>query len=54
VGKKIRDAELAKLPYMLVIGDRELEGGTASVRHHDRGDLGPIPSASLAELIAGE
>ena len=54
VGKKIRDAELAKLPYMLVIGDRELEAGTVSVRHHDRGDLGPIPSASLAELIAGE
>jgi threonyl-tRNA synthetase len=54
VGRKIRDAELAKLPYMLVIGDRELEAGTVAVRHHDRGDLGPIPPAELPELIAGE
>ena len=42
VGKKIRDAEVAKHPYMLVVGDRELEAGTASVRSHDDGDLGAI------------
>ncbi len=37
---KIRDAQLAKVPYMLVIGDREAEAGTVSVRHRQRGDLG--------------
>ena len=40
---KIRDAQLAKVPYMLVIGDREAEGGTVSVRHRHRGDLGVQP-----------
>jgi threonyl-tRNA synthetase len=49
VGKKIRDAELARAPYMLVVGDRELEAGTASVRHHGEGDLG---ATSLDELVA--
>jgi threonyl-tRNA synthetase len=37
---KIREAQLAKVPYMLVIGDREAEAGTVSVRHRHRGDLG--------------
>jgi threonyl-tRNA synthetase len=54
VGKKIRDAELAKLPYMLVLGDRELEAGTVSVRAHDAGDLGELDVAALAERIAEE
>ena len=40
VGKKIRDAELAKAPYMLVVGDREAEAGTVAVRSHEDGDLG--------------
>lgn len=37
---KIREAQLAKIPYMLVIGDREAEAGTVSVRHRHRGNLG--------------
>ena len=37
VGKKIRDAELARAPYMLVVGDREQEAGTVAVRSHERG-----------------
>ncbi len=37
---KIREAQLAKIPYMLVIGDREAEAGTVSVRHRHRGDIG--------------
>jgi threonyl-tRNA synthetase len=53
VGKKIRDAELAKAPYMLVVGDRELEDGTVSVRHHGEGDLGAIPIAELLERLSG-
>jgi threonyl-tRNA synthetase len=51
VGRKIRDAELAKIPYMLVVGDREQDEGTISVRHHDRGERGAMPPSRLAELI---
>jgi threonyl-tRNA synthetase len=51
VGRKIRDAELAKVPYMLVIGDRELEAGGASVRSHADGDLGVIDAAAFAARI---
>src|SRR5690349_6953344 len=47
IGRKIREAELHKIPYMLVVGDREAEGGTVSLRRHKEGDLG---SASLADM----
>ena len=40
IGRKIRDAELAKMPYMLVVGDREAEAGAAALRRHREGDLG--------------
>ncbi len=53
VGKKIRDAELAKVPYMLVFGDREAEDGVASVRSHADGDLGKLSAAALAARIGG-
>jgi len=46
---KIRDAQLQKIPYMLVVGAKEAEAGTVSVRHRSKGDLGPKP---LAEVIA--
>jgi threonyl-tRNA synthetase len=49
VGRKIRDAELRKLPYMLVIGDREAEGASVAVREHGRGDVGSVP---VAEFVA--
>jgi threonyl-tRNA synthetase len=52
VGRKIRDAELAKVPYMLVVGDREAESGAASVRSHADGDLGEMSPADLATRIA--
>ena len=51
VGKKIHDAEVAKYPYMLVVGDREQEAGAASVRSHDEGDLGQMSVADLAARI---
>ena len=54
VGRKIRDAELAKAPYMLVVGDKELESGTVSVRHHDEGDLGPVSVDDLAGRLERE
>ena len=40
VGKKIRDAELRKVPYMLVVGDKEAEAGEVAVRRHTEGDIG--------------
>ncbi len=46
---KIRDAQLQKVPYMLVIGGKEAEAGTVSVRHRSKGDLGPRP---LEQFIA--
>jgi threonyl-tRNA synthetase len=46
---KIRDAQLEKIPYMLVVGGKEAEAGTVSVRHRSKGDLGPRP---LAQFIA--
>jgi threonyl-tRNA synthetase len=49
VNLKIREAQLQKIPYMLVVGDREAESGQVSVRHRKHGDLGDKP---LAEFIA--
>ncbi len=49
IGKKIREATLEKIPYMLVLGDREVEDGTVSVRERTDGDLG---SSSVAEFTA--
>jgi threonyl-tRNA synthetase len=43
VGRKIRDAELRKIPYMLVVGDREQESEQVAVREHRHGDLGTMP-----------
>jgi threonyl-tRNA synthetase len=51
VGKKVRDAEGAKVPYMLVVGDRELEAGKVSVRSHGEGELGAMSVEELAERI---
>jgi threonyl-tRNA synthetase len=49
VGRKIREAELQKIPYMLVVGDREAEDGTVSVRRHREGDEGSMPVEQLAQ-----
>ena len=51
VNAKIRDAQLQKIPYMLVLGDREAAAGTVSVRHRHQGDLGVQPlEGFLAQL----
>ena len=53
VGKRIRDGQLQKVPYLLVVGDREVEAGTVSVR--ERGEeKGSQPSAEVAAAIAAE
>ncbi len=51
---KIREAQLAKVPYMLVIGDREAEARTVSVRHRHRGDLGVQSLDGFLETLATE
>jgi threonyl-tRNA synthetase len=50
-GKKIRDAELMKIPYMLVVGEREENDGSVSVRKHGEGDIGPRKLEEFAKLI---
>lgn len=54
VGRKIRDAELQKIPYMLVVGDREAEEGTVAVRRHGEGDEGTVALSEFVERLAGE
>ncbi len=54
VGRKFRDAELRKVPYMLVVGDREAESGTVAVREHRKGDTGTVGVAEFAARIADE
>ena len=49
IGRKIRDAEMAKTPYLLVVGEKEAEAGAVGVRRHSEGDLGAM---SVAEFIA--
>jgi threonyl-tRNA synthetase len=54
IGRKIRDAELAKVPYMLVVGDREAESGAAALRRHREGDLGTVALEEIAARLTGE
>jgi len=51
---KIRDAQLQKIPYMLVLGPKEAEAGTVSVRHRSKGDLGTRPLADLVDALKQE
>ncbi len=50
-GKKIRDAEISKIPYMLIVGENEEKEETVSVRKHGEGDLGVMKIDAFAELI---
>ena len=51
VGRKIRDAELSRYPFMLVVGDREEAAGALAVRSHGEGELGAMPVAEFADLV---
>jgi threonyl-tRNA synthetase len=51
VGRKIRDAELRRCPFMLVVGDREQEAGTVAVRSHEQGELGAMAAADFAAHV---
>ncbi|HEY2320975.1 MAG TPA: threonine--tRNA ligase, partial [Solirubrobacteraceae bacterium] len=54
VGRKIRDAELRKIPFMLVVGDREAEQDEVSVREHRGGDTGAVSVQAFAERVLQE
>ncbi|KKU51300.1 MAG: Threonine-tRNA ligase [Parcubacteria group bacterium GW2011_GWA2_47_10] len=54
IGKKIREAELSKAPYALIVGDREAAASTVSVRRRKKGDLGVITLENLIKLLRGE
>ena len=53
IGKKIRDAQMEKIPYMLIVGDRDVENGTVSPRHRADGDLGAMPMEQFIALLKG-
>ena len=54
VGRKIREGELRKAPYMLVLGDREAEAREVAVRRHTEGDQGSEPLAEFVARAAAE
>ena len=53
-GFKIREAQLQKIPYMLVVGDREMEAGQVSVRQREAGDLGAVPVGDFIDKLRSE
>ncbi|OGB73441.1 threonine--tRNA ligase [candidate division Kazan bacterium RIFCSPHIGHO2_01_FULL_44_14] len=54
VGKQIREAEMHKVPYMLIVGDKEKSAKTVSVRHLTKDDLGPMAISKLIKLLGDE
>ena len=53
-GRKIRDAEVAKIPYMLIVGEKEQEAGTVSVRRHGEGDIGSMTTEEFVQMVNRE
>ena len=51
IGKKIREAQMEKVPYMLIVGDRDIENGTVSPRHRAEGDLGAMSVDAFVALL---
>ncbi|HET8885224.1 MAG TPA: threonine--tRNA ligase [Salinimicrobium sp.] len=54
IGKKIREAEVSKIPYMLIVGEQEEKDGTVSVRKHGEGDMGTMSIEDFSKLIKEE
>ena len=51
IGAKIRDAQMQKIPYMLILGDQELENGQVAVRERKQGDIGAMSLEEFKEMI---
>ena len=54
IGRKIRDAEVTKIPYMLIVGEKEATSGELSVRRHGEGDLGTMTRENFVKNIENE
>ena len=54
IGKKIREAEMNKIPYMLIVGEQEENDGTVSVRKHSEGDLGTMSISEFSNMLQAE
>ncbi|MEX2589250.1 MAG: His/Gly/Thr/Pro-type tRNA ligase C-terminal domain-containing protein, partial [Chitinophagales bacterium] len=54
IGKKIRDAEVNKIPFMLIVGEKEQESEVLSVRKQGQGDLGTMTTDQFTELVNKE
>lgn len=54
IGKKIREAEMSKIPYMLIVGEQEEKDGTVSVRKHGEGDIGVMSVEAFTQMINKE
>ena len=54
LGKKIRETQLQKVPFMLILGDKDLEEGTVGVRSRENGDLGAMPFDKFVEMAKAE
>ncbi|SDX54810.1 threonine--tRNA ligase [Hymenobacter psychrophilus] len=54
IGRKIRDAEVSKVPYMLIVGEKEQENGIVSVRKHGEGDVGSMPIDSFIKSFESQ
>jgi threonyl-tRNA synthetase len=51
IGAKIREAQIKKVPFMLVVGDREEQANTVAVRSRKEGDLGPMDLGAISERL---
>lgn len=54
IGYKIREAQMQKVPYMLVIGDKEVEEGTVAVRRRGEGDIGAMAQGDFVAMLQKE
>ncbi|MHA6249171.1 threonine--tRNA ligase [Pontibacter sp. CAU 1760] len=54
IGRKIRDAEVRKVSYMLIVGEKEQEGGSVSVRRHGEGDIGTMTVDEFIDFFQGQ
>ena len=51
IGKKIRESEISKTPYMIILGEKEVQSQTVSIRKHQKGDIGSFDLNSAVKLI---
>ena len=54
IGKKIRESELSKVPYMIILGEKEAENQSLSLRKHQEGDRGSFSIEAVSEMIKNE